>query len=127
MPEAKEKWHASKNIPIINLLGLLISTLTLLVSGTWAVSELTNTIEQNSRDTQVNTQTIHQHKLENDARQAGIRDFTVQEVGKVRAEIRALERETSAQAVAIGRIEVGVESVKEVVETINKKLNGGNN
>lgn len=113
MPQNAERWHMSKNISVINLIGLVVSTISIIVTVTWGASVLNSEIQQNKKDIAKNAFTVDKFKEDN---------FKSEE--KIQQNITRIEQQASAQAVAIGRIEVGVDNVQKTLEDLGRKLDG---
>lgn len=103
--QKKEYWHWSKSVSIVTALALLGNFVVMIYQFGEQKATFTAAFEANRAASAKNEVSIRETQRQSEA----IRDT-------LRAEINGIQRETSAQAVAIGRIEVGIQSIQETLK-----------
>lgn len=103
--EQREAWHMSKTVSLGTAFGLILNVAVMIYMFGQQSAEFTAAITSNTNATNKNETRI----VETQRNAEVIRD-------SLRAEINNIRRETSAQAVAIGRIEVGITNIQKTLE-----------
>ena len=103
------QWHLSKTVSIGTALGLLVNVAVMIYLFGQQNAQFQGAIDNNAAVGHENANGIKDGRRNLEV----VRD-------SLRSEIHMIQRETSAQAVAIGRIEVGISNIQETLKKQGK-------